>query len=159
VTHRTEPKRPRLVAAAVHALFLGQSPQHLQFERFLFLYTAFDACYALAESLRNPKRRVRHAQRVAWMCDLFGMPIPVWADSTGPAGPDIVSMRNETVHEALFIGEPLGFALHGIGTNQNLTLEMKALICRLLVALLGGEHAHYVRSPITTRQRHRLKLR
>ena len=56
------------------------------------------------------------------------------------------------------MGEPLGFALHGVGTNKNLTLEMEALICRLLVALLGAANADYVRSAITTRQRQGLKL-
>jgi len=35
----------------------------------------------------------------------------------------------------------LGFAIHGAGTNQNITLEMQALVCRLLVALLGGERS------------------
>ena len=49
--------------------------------------------------------------------------------------------------------------IHGVGTNQNLTLEIEALICRLLVALLGGVHADYVRSPVNTRQRYGLDLR
>ena len=35
--------------------------------------------------------------------------------------------------------EPLGFALHGIGTNQNFPLEF----CRLLLALLGTPRAAY----------------
>lgn len=156
--HRSEPQRPRLVAATVHALFLGQNPLNLQFEQFLLLYTAFDACFALAKSLHSPKGLIRHAERVAWMCDLFSMPIPAWADPAGPTGPEVALLRNETVHEALFMGEPLGFALHGVGTNQNLTLEMEALICRLLVALLGAANADYVRSAITARQRQGLKL-
>ncbi|MBX9898022.1 MAG: hypothetical protein K2Y17_09025 [Qipengyuania sp.] len=157
-THRAQPQRARLVAAAVHALFLGQNPLSLQFERFLILYTAFDACFALAKSIHGTVGVVRHAERVAWMCGLFAMQIPVWADPAAPSGPEVASLRNETVHEALFMGEPLGFALHGVGTNKNLTLEMEALICRLIVALLGASSADYVRSPVNTRQRHGLKL-
>lgn len=157
-THKAEPQCARLIAAAVHALFLGQSPIALQFERFLMLYTAFDACFALAKSIHRPSGIVRHAVRVEWMCGLFGMPVPAWADSAAPSGPEVASLRNESVHEALFMGQPLGFALHGVGTNQNLTLEMEALICRLLVALLGAAGAGYVRSPVNTRQRHGLTL-
>ena len=157
--NRSEPQRARLFAAAVHALFLGQSPRNLQFESFLFLYTALDACYALAESLRPPSRRLTHADRVAWMCNLFGMTTPLWADLNASRKTEVATIRNATMHEALFMGEPLGFALHGIGTNQSLTLEMEALICRLLVALLGGDKAEYVRSPIYTRLRYSLDLR
>ena len=92
------------------------------------------------------------------MCGLFGMATPDWAEPAAPAGPEVAIMRNATLHEALFMGQPLGFALHGVGTNQNLTLEMKALICRFIVALLGGSHTNYVRSPVNTRQRYGLDL-
>jgi hypothetical protein len=155
-SHRSTPERARLIAAAVHALFLGQNPQHLQFERFLLLYTAFDACFALAKAVKGPAGLIPHAGRVKWMCDVFGMPTPAWADPA--SGAEVASLRNETVHEALFMGQPLGFAVHGTGTNQNLTLEMQALICRLIVALLGAESCDYVRSPVNTRQRHGLEL-
>ena len=67
-------------------------------------------------------------------------------------------IRNPTLHEGLFMGEPLGFALHGIGTNQNLLLEMEALICRLLVALVGAASTDYVQTPINTRGRYLLEL-
>ena len=158
VSHRADRRRSLLVAAAIHALFLGQSPIALQFERFLLLYTAFDTCFALAKSLHQPRGHIIHAERVKWMCDLFGMTVPGWADPTEPSGPLVASLRNEGVHEALFVGAPLGFALHGVGTNQNMTLEMQALICRLIVALLGASGADYVRSPVNTRQCHGLKL-
>ena len=154
--HRSTPERARLIAAAVHALFLGQNPQHLQFERFTLLYTAIDACFALAKAVKRPPSAVPHSSRVKWMCDAFGMPTPAWADPT--SGAEVASLRNATVHEALFMGEPLGFAIHGTGTNQNLTLEMQALLCRLVVALLGAESNDYVRSPVNTRQRHGLRL-
>lgn len=154
--HRSAPERARLIAAAVHALFLGQSPQHLQFERFILLYTAIDACFALAKAVKKPARAISHVGRVKWMCDAFGMPTPAWADPA--SGAEVASLRNETVHEALFMGEPLGFAIRGSGSNQNLTLEMQALICRFVVALLGAESCDYVRSPVNTRQRHGLSL-
>jgi hypothetical protein len=51
-TNRAEPMRAKCFAAAVHALFLSQNPQHLQFEEFILLYTALDACYKLSSLLR-----------------------------------------------------------------------------------------------------------
>ena len=68
LANRGEPRNARQFAAAVHALFLGQYPQALQFEEFIYLYTAIDACYKLAESLQRPARKFSHADRVEWMC-------------------------------------------------------------------------------------------
>ncbi len=101
--HRSTPERARLIAAAVHALFLGQNPQHLQFERFILLYTAINACSALAKAVKRPARVVPHSNRVKWMCDAFGMPTPAWADPA--SGAEVASLRNATVHEALFMGD------------------------------------------------------
>lgn len=153
-----DPRQAQRFAAAVHALFIAQNPQFLQFESFLYLYTALDACYALASTARPPGRRVLHAERTAWMCQLFGIPVPPWADPSAAGGAAVAAIRNDAVHEALFMDAPLGFALHGVGTNRNLTLEMEAMVCRLLVALIGGERSEYVRSPVDTRQRHGLTL-
>lgn len=50
-----KPKNASRFAAAVHALFLGQNPQALQYERFLYLYTALDACYSLAAAIGKSK--------------------------------------------------------------------------------------------------------
>jgi hypothetical protein len=156
--HAAVPQRARLIAAAIHALFLAQGPQLLQYERFIYCYTALDACYAIAADISPPARRPKHADRLQWMCNQFGMPTPAWAMPAPRASSPIAAIRNATIHEALFMGEPLGFALHGVGTGQNITLEMKALICRLLVALLGRPDAEYVRTPVTTRSRHGLDL-
>jgi hypothetical protein len=156
--HQMEPQRAKLVAAAIHALFLGQSPIALQFERFLMLYTALDACFALAKSIHRPVGTIRHAKRVKWMCEKFKMPVPDWADNGTPHASELAVLRNASIHEALFMGQPLGFALHGVGTNLNLTCEMQALICRLIVALLGAASAEYIRSPANTYQCHGLKL-
>jgi hypothetical protein len=156
--HRANPERPKIFSAAVHALFLAQYPRALQFEQFMYLYTSLDACYALASSINPPPRRPSHAARIEWLCNLFGMPVPDWANTAIASSPELAVMRNAAFHEAIFMGEPLGFSVHGIGTNQNITLEMEALICRLLVALIGANTADYVRTAITTRQMHGLSL-
>ncbi len=156
--NQASPERARIWVAAVHALFLSQNPRHLQYERFLLLYTALDACFALAKSLNPPTRNLTHSQRIAWMCDWLGMPIPAWADPGTGGGAAVAAMRNPAVHEALFMGEPLGFALHGVGERGNLTLEMSGLVSRLLVALLGARNNRYINSSTGTRQRQGLDL-
>lgn len=158
IDNRLKPMQPQRFAAAVHALFLAQYPPALQFEKFLYLYTALDACYKLAEEMQPPSKRPSHAKRTRWLCQRFGMDVPAWADPNALGGAEVATIRNDAVHEALYMGKPLGFALHGIGTNQNLTLELEALICRFVVALIGGTSTDYVRSPVNTRQRHGLKL-
>lgn len=156
--HRNEQVRAKLFSAAVHALFLAQYPRHLQFEQFIYLYTALDACYALAASLQGLKKYIPHSDRINWMCSHLGMITPDWALDTSGAGAEIATLRNATLHEALFVDEPLGFAVHGVGSNTNLPLDMQTLVCRLLVALIGGKATTYIQSPINTRQRYLLEL-
>jgi len=148
------PEQCQRWAAAVHALYLAHYPQALQFEKFIHLYTALDACFAIIK----PKRQIPHAARIEWMCTELGMPVPAWASLSGTGQTKVAAIRNAAIHEALFMGAPLGFALHGTGTNQNLTLEMEALVCRFLVALIGGADRSYISSKVNTRQRHGLRL-
>ena len=141
--------------AAIHALFLAQNPRFLQFEGFIFLYTALDACFAIMKDT-IPGPYPNHQQRTKWMCDHYSIPVPDWADPDG--GAEIAALRNPTIHEGLYMGEPLGFAIEGRGSNRNLNLQMQAVICRLLVAIIGGAEADYVRSAVTSRQNIGLRL-
>lgn len=63
-SNSSQPECAKLWSAAVHALFLGQNPRLLQFEKFLLLYTSFDACFALAKVLHTPTESMTHARRV-----------------------------------------------------------------------------------------------
>ncbi len=154
--NKSNPNCAKLWSAAVHALFISHWPKSLQFEQFTYLYVSLDACFALAKKLNPTPLRLSHSERVEWMCQLFHMSVPVWADKTPKGSAEIAAIRNATIHEGLFMDAPLGFALHGIGTNQNLTLEMQALVGRLLVALIGLPITEYVRSPTGSRQMHRI---
>ena len=145
--------------AAVHALFLSQYPQALQFEQFIQLYMAIDACYALTKELQCPTaKQIKHYQRIEWMCGELGVMTPSWAHTAGGSGTMVSVLRNNTLHEALYVGEPLGFAIRGGNASENITLEMNTLICRLLVALLGGKDSSYISSPVNSRQRYGLSL-
>lgn len=158
VTNHNEPRNAQRFVAAVHALFIGQYPRALGFESFIYLYTAIDACYALTKELLPPGKYITHTERIEWMCGKLGVQTPSWADTAIKGSTKVSPIRNEALHEALFMGAPLGFAALQSGTRINFRLEMTALVCRLLVALIGGNDASYLGSPVNTRQYHGLNL-
>ncbi|WP_314402021.1 hypothetical protein [Stenotrophomonas rhizophila] len=161
-SERGDPHALKRFAAAVHVLFLSQYPQNLPFEQFQYLYMALEACYALAVAKEEKKPSIPHARRIQWMCEKFGMPVPDWADSTTTGTAALSIVRNDAFHEALFVGQPLGFSVYGgnePAANQGkIPLQMQALTCRLLLAILGAKEIGYVRTPVDTRQRHALEL-
>ena len=149
------------VIAAIHALFLSQFPQSLSFERFQYLYMALDTCFKIIETKSNPNKRLNHAQRVQWMCQKFDIPVPAWATTIDNKS-EVSIVRNDTIHEALFFDEPLGFSIYGGNqstiNNGNIILQMQNLICRLLVAILGEPNSDYVKTSIESRMYQSLKL-
>lgn len=173
-TERSNFRATKRVKAVIHSLFLAQYPQSLSFERFQYLYMSLDSCYKLIEEKSSPKpnRGLSHAARVQWMCEQFNICIPDWAITKKKSknngsklyeASEISEVRNDTLHEALFFDEPLGFAIynnnHPDGKQINVILEMQHLICRLLVCILGRSDTDYVQSCINDRQRKGLRLR
>lgn len=159
---RNNDRATKRVIAVINSLFLAQYPQNLSFERFQYLYMSLDSCYKLIVTKEKDDPQITHAKRVQWMCKKFSIPIPEWAIITNKKS-EISHVRNDTMHEALFFDEPLGFAIYGgnqpIENRRNIILQMEALICRLLVAILGKPEAGYVKTRVDTRQIHGLKLR
>lgn len=149
------------VIAAIHTLFLSQFPQNLPFERFQYLYMALDTCFKIIATKSKPNKKLNHAQRIQWMCEKFDIPIPSWA-TTNDDKSDISIVRNDTIHEALFFDEPLGFSIYGgnqpTTNSANILLQMQHLVCRLLVAILGKPDTHYVKTSVESRQRQPLRL-
>ena len=110
-TYQSEPRKAQLFVAATHALFLGQYKQAQPVEEFLYLYTAIDACYRLTKELRSPNSRdEKHGRRINWMCCNLGVLTPSWACPDRRGRSEVSDIRNNTLHEALFLGEPLGYA-------------------------------------------------
>lgn len=159
--HSQDVRRVKRVEGIIHALFLSQNPRYLDFEKFTYLYAALDACYAQTKSIFVSNSYPSHAKRLHWMCQQLEMPTPSWAVPANH-GTEISLVRNDSFHEALFLKEPLGFAIYGYnissGHQRNVLLEMQALVCRLTIALLGKPNCSYVRSPVDSRQRHELDL-
>lgn len=147
------------ISAAIHSLFLSHNPQSLRFEQFLYVYSALDACFAMLWQKYPNGKKPSHAKRLSWMCKKLSISIPTWAiNGNRASGTEISCLRNNAVHEALFAGEPFGFANDGVGSNQNLVLEMQKLTCRILAGLLGVPDTQYLGSPVNDRQRHGIRL-
>lgn len=155
-------RAPKRIAAAIHTLFLAQYPQSLPFEQFQYLYMALDTCFKLFEVKEKTKPHIPHAQRIQWMCEKLDIPTPTWAVIQAGKSP-LSEARNNTIHEALFFDEPLGFSIYGGNepslSSSNVIFQMRALICRLLVALLGQPDTAYVKSPVTTRMTQHLEIK
>ncbi len=147
-----------LIRAIIHALYLYQRPQLLQYERFIYGYVALDACYALAKQNSPPAKDPKHAERFSWLCQKFEINTPTWAQPAPKDGSRISSIRNATLHEAIYMGKPLGYAIQDNITGENMLLEMGGLICRFLIALLGRPESEYVKSPIGSRQIYPLNI-
>ncbi len=149
------------VIATIHTLFLSQFPQNLPFERFQYLYMALDTCFKIIATKSEPNKKLNHAERIQWMCEKFDIPIPSWATTMGKKS-DISTVRNDTIHEALFFDEPLGFSIYGgnqpTTNSANVLLQMQHLVCRLLVAILGKPDTDYVKTSVESRMRQPLRL-
>lgn len=162
-SERGDARVPKRVTAVIHALFLAQYPQNLSFERFQYLYMALDTCFKLVADKDAPKSRINHAGRVQWMCEKFGIPVPDWAKNSKADPSSLSVVRNDTFHEAMFFDGPLGFASYGgnqrSAGQENIPLQKEALVCRLLVAILGKPGVGYVKTSVKTREVHALELR
>jgi hypothetical protein len=130
----------------------------LSFEKFIFLYIAFDSCFAVHSRIngRDP-RRTPHGDRIQQLCTTYlnnGI-APNWASASRP----FAALRNDSFHEGIFFDEPLGFAPFGsVDIPKNVLMEMTALLSRLLIAIVGIPAKDYLRSPVDTRQRQLIQL-
>jgi hypothetical protein len=158
-----EPRVAKALIGSIHSLFLSHNPQALEYEQFIYNYVALEGCHFVWSTVNGKvPKKMGHNQRIANLCAAFQMKVPDWAD---PSTGDAVDHRNETLHEGLFFGEPLGFQIYGGNSrstqphaHRNILLEMQNLTSRFIVALLGVPAPDYVKSPVDTRQRIGLDL-
>jgi hypothetical protein len=149
------------IRAVIHSYLLAHLPTLLDFERFLYLYTAVDAAFAAHNHLHcKTAKVVSHKKRIAYLCESLGLPTPWWADCNTPY---VAQRRNETIHEGLFFGEPWGFMTFGCTQESEMKhrmilLELQKLMCRIIMALLDVRDETYLKSAVDDRQRHGINL-
>lgn len=146
------------IAAVIHSLFLSHNPLYLSFEKFQYLYMALDCCFAIAWDERDKvikEKKPSHQNRVYWMCENYGVKIPSWATDEC----NVSVIRNDNFHEAIFNGQPLGFSsINDCQYGSDILLQMQALVCRLLAAILSVNDRKYIASTISSIEYHSLKL-
>lgn len=156
--HKNTPRIAKALAGVIHSYFLAQTPDLLEFEQFIYLYTAFEGCHFVHETLAgNIPWQTRHSDRIQKLCESFNMNTPAWANKN--AHQHVAKIRNDAIHEGLFFDEPLGFkGFDGQILDNNIRTMMLALVSRLLVALLELPAPGYIESPITLRSKEAVTL-
>jgi hypothetical protein len=149
-------KASKWLAGVVHALFLSHNPRLLNFEEFMFVYTAIEGCNAVWKATQNPPPPyLGHGKRIANLCTQLKTVTPSWIQT-------VVDSRNDTFHEALFFDEPLGFALFGGPAHgqqpRNIIMQMQHLVSRFVCALLELPCPTYIASPVDSRGREGVTL-
>lgn len=140
----------KLAFGALHWHLFAQLYQH-DFERFNAQYTAIDACWRLAVNLGQAPDMRDHARRPKCLAEALGIQVPQWAAPL-PApekGCALSQQRNALIHEAMYAGEPVGFASPSFAAD--LTLELTGFVARCWLRLIGIDN-EYTRSPVSTRQ-------
>lgn len=126
--------------AIIHWYLTAQVHVH-QFERFAWLYTTLDALHAGAwrkpdyqdHCNRDGRKRksaaaVLHADRPVHLATYFETPVPKNVQR-------MVDIRNDLLHEARFVGEPIGFA--ATEEANDIEHELSHFIEQLILGMLN----------------------
>jgi hypothetical protein len=145
------PKIAARVLGIFQSLSLASAPQALQFEEFIWAYTAIEGAFVVGRDACGVPDDRRHAQRISNLCATLGIPVPAWA---GAMTVNVVGVRNEAIHEGVFLERPLGFETffgakvpeHEKVVTEAIPFAMRNFVCRVVLALLGIRPAWYLQS-------------
>ena len=147
-----EPEIRKLIFGALHWHLFAQLYEH-EFERFNAQYMALDACAELALLIDlpgYPDKRPPHAERASKLCECTGVQKPVWISPvSGEKSCALAQRRNVLIHEAMYGGQPVGFAYPP--DHKDMERELTGLVARIYLCLLGIKN-EYTASVCTTDQ-------
>lgn len=150
--HGSKDEVMKLAWGALHWHTFAQLYEH-EFERFDAQYKALDACYKLTLFTQSSFGKTNHATRAMRLCEHYGIKPPDWVvpikSASGKESCELADRRNALAHEAMYGGQPLGFA-HPPDQGA-VELGLKALVSRILLSALGMRN-EYTLSPSTCRQ-------
>lgn len=116
----------------IHLLFMSYSNKALQFEKFMYLYMAIDACFRHLEETNAIKTngKTRYTERIDKIFEISGIGF-----SEAINKKLFISIRNEMFHEGIFLDEPLGYRAVGGLFNplfvQNYLIRLIFLILKI----------------------------
>jgi hypothetical protein len=139
----------QLMFGAIHWHLFAQLYTH-DFEKFSAQYMALDTCWKLAEKTKNITSN-GHPKRPISLATALKLKTPIWANPISPPKQEseLSRNRNALAHEALYEGEPVGFAISQKG--HNLQQELTNFVARCIFGLLGVDN-EYTRSVVTSSQ-------
>jgi hypothetical protein len=142
--HETHGEIRSLTEAAFHWYLVSQSYAH-QFEEFGFQYSVLDNIHKISKliyptySLAEKARR-GHIHRPIILSEHYNIPLPSIFEDGGAARPNakkLTDARNALVHEARWLGKPLGYAVDD--ASHHLLSDLRYFNSQLLLAVLGIE--------------------
>jgi hypothetical protein len=146
--------------AAIHWFLLARVYPY-EFERFVGLYAAFDACYGVLQAMEIAENVGRtHYLKPQKLCEALKIAeVPAWAtiekDDDGKFC-QLSRLRNALMHDAVYRGEPVGW--RPSTEVGNLELEFRGLILRAIIALLRVD-CSYTSASVTSGAAQGLGLR
>jgi hypothetical protein len=153
LAHETNREAISLANAGFHWYLTSQSYHHA-FEMFTFQYSVLDNVHKLTELLSPSYRAMQskgHAQRPVNLSAFHNIPLPLEFQDTGSASPNakrLADARNALVHEARWLGQPLGYAADS--ESWDMLKNLEHFNSQLLLGAMGIECRF--RSALYTRQ-------
>lgn len=141
---RDKPSVRQLMIGALHWHLYGRSYEQ-PFEIFNAQYAVLDTCWLIHAKLNGlDPFGCGHASRILRLCDAYGLPVPAWAKISEKVS-TLSTLRNELLHTATWVGEPIGFA-HPV-EYPGIHLDLFKFNAHLLLSLLGEKNA-YLQAPL-----------
>ena len=140
--HENDREILSLMDAAFHWYLLSQSYHHA-FEMFTFQYSVLDNVHRLSELLHPAYRALPakgHAQRPVNLSTFYSIPLPtVFEDASSPLpnAKNLAESRNQLVHEARWLGQPLGYAADSV--SWEMLMNLNHFNSQLLLGAIGVE--------------------
>lgn len=140
--HEHHPDILSLATAALHWYLTSQSYHH-SFEMFTFQYSVLDCVHKLSETLHSQYRGLEqkgHSQRPVRLSSFYRIPIPPPFGDPSVATPNAIGLaatRNELVHEARWLGQPLGYTADS--RSWEMLMHLRHFNSQLILGVLGIE--------------------
>ncbi len=155
--HASNRKVETAIRAVIHSYLLATNPTLLDFERFIYLYTALEAAFTAYTHVHG--KTAFNQGKLVFLCDSLKVKKPDWVANKA----FLFDPRNETLHEGLFFGKPWGFGTFGgsqSSTPEYATIlhQLQNLLCRIVLALLDLRDEAYLQSAVDDRQVHGIHL-
>ncbi|MBY8157648.1 hypothetical protein KW508_06495 [Vibrio fluvialis] len=138
----TNPKKRQGMFAVIHWFLLGQSYNH-PWDRFEAQYKVLDGLFKLSGI-----SVCSHGLRPNKLAEKYNIQIPTWAEVID--GKSLLSrLRNDLAHEAIYAGEPIGYA----HPKENYDIDFSSFNVKLIASILGVK-TNYLATSSQDRQLH-----